>query len=241
VLVGAWLVWSSRQTAKLRGGPMAFAMAGGVVLAMITVVSLVSIYPNRQHSAAFYQLACATYPLVLVAVASAGRFRLSATAAALCYTALLGVLVWLLPLIPGQPQVAPIYNPRDHLMPPPFPLILIVPALALDALLRVFPSRGSHPWRQAGECGLAFFLVFTAVQWNFARFLLSPAADHWFFAGGGRQWPFFLKIDEHARVTFWQTGAGEMNLANGLIAAGSAILAARAGLALGGWLQRVQR
>ena len=45
------------------------------------------------------------------------------------YTLIFCATVWLLPLFPAKPQVAPIYNPLDHLMPPPFPLLLIVPAL----------------------------------------------------------------------------------------------------------------
>jgi hypothetical protein len=119
----------------------------------------------------------------------------------------------------------------------------VAPALAIDALLRIFPARENrpHPWRQAVECGLAFFLIFLAVQWVFAQFLLSPAADHWFFAGGGRHWPFFLKIDAPARVSFWRMGNENFNLANGLITAGLAVAAARIGLWLGSWMQRVRR
>lgn len=133
----------------------AFPVAGAAMLAMIAVISIVGSYPNRQHSAPFFQIACATYPVVLVAFATAGRLGQSATLAALGYLLLAGGLVWLLPLVPATQQVAPIYNPRNHLMPPPFPLLLVVPALAIDALLRIFPARESrpHPWRQAIECG----------------------------------------------------------------------------------------
>ncbi len=31
------------------------------------------------------------------------------------------------------------------------------------------------------------------------------------FAGGGRHWPFFLKIDSMSRVIFWKTPQDEMN------------------------------
>src|SRR5213075_1051052 len=121
----------------------------------------------RQHSAPFYEVACATYPLVLGALATAGRARWSATLGALTYTVLWGAMVWLLPLIPGVPLVAPIYNPRDHLLPPPFPLLLLAPALAIDVLLRVFPGRAQRPAGigAAVEAGLAFAIVFIGGQW----------------------------------------------------------------------------
>ena len=150
--------------------------------------------------------------------------------------------IWVLQLVPAKPLVAPIYNALDHLMPPPFPLLLAAPALAMDVLLRWFPGREQRfqDWRRAGECGLAFFAIFILVQWHFAQFLLTPAADNWFFAGGGRHWPFFLKIDPHLRTAFWKM-EDEFTLARGLVAAGFAVLSTRAGLWLGAWMKRLQR
>ena len=243
ILIGGWIFAASAQNRARSSGAVAFSAASGVLLAMINVATITFAYPNRQHSAAFYQLACGLYPLMLAATASAGRLRFPATTAALIHLTVMCLLVWLLPLVPAKPQVAPIYNTLDHLMPPPFPLLLVAPALALDALLRWFPGREQRfqDWRRAGECGLAFFAIFIVVQWPFAQFLLTPAADHWFFAGGGMHWPFFLKIDPRARVAFWKMGDDEFTLARGFAAAGFAVLSTRAGLWLGAWMQRVQR
>lgn len=243
ILLGVWLCAASRQNRARTAGDFAFSAAGGMLLAMMSVATITLAYPNRQHSALFYQIACALYPFMLAATASAGRGRFPATAAALFYFGVMGGMVWLLPLIPAQPQVAPIYHALDHLMPPPFPLLLVAPALALDGLLRWFPGGAQRfqDWRRAGEGGLAFFAIFIAVQWPFAQFLLTPAADHWFFAGGGRHWPFSLKIDAAARVAFWKMGNDELTLARGLAAAGCAVLSTRAGLWFGGWMKRVQR
>ena len=219
-----------------------FIISGGLLLAMMSVASLTLAYPNRQHGAAFYQLACGIFPLVLAALAVSGGSRFSATLAALTHLTMMCLAVWLLPLIPAKPQVAPIYHALDHLMPPPFPLLLVAPALAMDALLRWFPGREQRfqDWRRAGEAGLAFFVIFFAVQWHFAQFLLTPAADNGFFAGGGMHWPFFLKIDAHSRISFWKMD-DDFTLARGLIAAGFAILSARIGLSLGAWIKRLQR
>ena len=240
VTIGAWLGAAAQDR---RGGALAFAAAGGVVLAMIGVVTLASNFANRQHAAPFYKIACGTYPIVLAALATAGRGRFSATLGALAYMVLWSAMVWLLPLIPGAPLVAPIYHPRDHLLPPPFPLLLVLPALAMDGFLRVFPGRSQRlaNWSAAVEAGLAFGLVFIAAQWCFVPFLLSPAADNWFFAGGGRHWPFFLQIDPSAETAFWKTPGDELNVARCALALALAVLAARLGLALGTWMKTLRR
>ena len=76
---------------------------------------------------------------------------------------------------------------------------------------------------------------------SFAGFLLQPAAGHWFFAGGGRHWPFFLKINPAGRVAFWETSTDALNGANTLVALGFSIIAARLGLGAGAWMERVRR
>lgn len=247
VLLGVWLAGLNRQNQCAgrndNGGAVAFVVAGGWVLALITVVTLVSNYPNRQHSAGFYKLACGTYPIVLAALATAGRLRFSALTASLVYMAVICMMVWLLPLFPARPQVAPIYNPLDHLMPPPFPLLLVLPAAAVDAMVKLFPwpTHRFRPWFQAGASGLAFFIAFFGTQWIFAEFLLMDLADNRFFAGGGQHWPFFLKLSSPARVEFWDVRQDEMNGTSGLVALGLALLAARAGLWLGEWMKRLRR
>jgi len=241
VTLGVWLCWLPRQART--SGALAFAVSGGIVLALISVVTLPASFANLQHSAFFFQLGCATYPVVLVALATAGRLRFAASTGALAALLLQLALVWILPLVPGAPEVGPIYNPRDHLLPPPFPLLLVLPALALDALLRVFPGRGERSLGlpRALEAGLSFSAIFVLAQWVFAGFLLTASADGWFFAGGGRHWPFFLRIDPSARAAFWHAPADELTLARAALVALLGVLAASAGLLLGAGMKRVRR
>ena len=241
VAFGVWLAWLSRQSRA--SGALAFSIAGGVVLSLISVVTLPSSFANLQRSAFFFQLGCATYPVVLVALAVAGRLRFSASIGALSAFGLQLALVWILPLVPGAPEVGPIYNPRDHLLPPVFPLLLVLPALAVDALLRVRPGRGTRARSLAAalEVGFAFAAIFVLAQWTFAGFLLTPAADSWLFAGGGRHWPFFLRIDPSARAAFWQTPDDVLSVARGALVALLAVLASSLGLALGAGMKRVRR
>lgn len=229
MVIGTWLWAAEGQRAD--SGRSAFVMGGGTVLAMIFVVTLPSNFANRQHSAALYEIAGGTYAIVLVAAARSGRWRFSATATALCFMLIAGVAVWAIPLQAAQPQAGPIFHPRDHLLPPPFPLLLVVPAVALDLLLRVFPAAR----RRAGgavEAGLAFFFAFAMAQWPFAAFLLSPAADNRFFAGGGVHWPPMQPISDEARVSFWPSPGWELNALHMAVAIGLAIVAA----AVGNWL-----
>jgi len=229
IVVGAW--FSAAEGQRAESGSMVLAVAGGAVMAMIFVVTLPSNLANRQHSAALYEIAGGTYPIVLVAAARSARWRFSATATALCFMLIAGAAVWGIPLQAAQPQAGPIFRPRDHLLPPPFPLLLVVPAVALDLLVRVFPAarrRGGG----AVEAGLAFFFTFTAAQWPFAAFLLSPAADNRFFAGGGVHWPPMQPISDEARVSFWPSPGWELNARHMAVAIGLAIVAA----AIGNWL-----
>src|SRR5207247_4196940 len=138
----------------------------------------------------FYEVGCATYPLVLAAMATAGKLRFPATIASVAYTLIICSMAWLLPLFPAKPQSAPVYNAMDHMMPPPFPLLLIVPALTMDFLLRrcSWPADRFSRWLQAGVAGLVFYAVFAPIQWFFAGFLLSDFSGDWFFAGGCRHW-----------------------------------------------------
>ena len=91
----------------------------------------------------------------------------------------------------------------------------------------------------AAILGALFTAAFILVQWNFAAFLLSPASDGRFFAGGGRHWPFYVDIgeerrqfwDAQERLTIW-TAAGCVL---------PAAVSARLGLALGRFTQGLQR
>ena len=125
------------------------------------------------------------------------------------------LMVWILPLFPAQPKLAPIYNPVDHMVPPAFPLLLVLPAFGIDLLmrrarrsLRPFRHREQSeaadsmatsrraPWRNdwflAAGLAVVFLAIFVPAQWFFSIFLLSDAADNWFFARSGH-WPYFVR------------------------------------------------
>jgi len=243
ILLGIW-IYSARLLDTFSKARVD-ALIAGSLLAFAGIVTIAASLPNRQHSAGFYQIACGVYPAWLVATAAGARRRFAATAAALAYTGILASAVWLLPLIPGAPGVSPIYNARDHLMPPPFPLLLIAPAAVIDLLgigrRSVRNTDISVSLFESVEAALVFFIAFMFVQWPFASFLLSPASENWFFAGGGRHWPFFLKIDDAARRAFWKMPGDELTFGRGLTALVLALTSSTFGLLLGRWLRSIKR
>ena len=211
-----------------------FIWHSGLLLTIGAIFLTVESYANWQHGAWFYKISALIYPAALFAGCRDSK-RWAATQTALIYTILLGAMVWLLPLFPAKPLTAPIHNPTDHMLPPAFPLLLFFPAIGFDLLRLKFSGV-----KLAVLASLTFVITFTSAQWFFAEFLLSPHADNWFFAGGGKHWPFFLKIDQ-ARVMFWNAKQDPITLPAILLTIVFAAISSWLGLQLSSWLNKLRR
>jgi hypothetical protein len=196
-------------------------------------------FTDDMHSALFYLLLSLFAPMFLVAVAQVSEFRWASTAVAGIFTTLNLMFVWLLPLFPAEPKLGPVYHHVTSFVPPPFPLLIVVPALALD-LLRP-RLRTSGDWRRSAAFGAVFLGTFAAVQWPFADFLQSAAARNWVF--GTQYFPFFVPLtDNWVRYVFTEVeSSGSEFWFRMALALAIAILSSRAGLSLGGWMRRVRR
>jgi len=147
------------------------------------------------------------------------------------------VLMWTLQLFPAVPRLAPIYNPVTHMVPPPFPLLLVVPAIAIDLLTRRFNGRSD--WLLAPILGLTYVAVMLVAHWWWAEFLLTPSARNAVFAVD--QWDYNVKLGDW-RYEFWTAERGFREMARGLaIAVVTAIISTRFGLWIGRGMARVQR
>jgi hypothetical protein len=236
------LAWQNRAGKEQRAsaGRLVLFMCGVLVL-QVSIVITEFTFPNQQHNAKFYRVACAMFPIYLVAATRASQSRWAATSAAAAYTVMVLVMVWLLPLFPAQPMLAPIYNPVTHMVPPPFPLLLIIPSLGIDLVMQRL-GHGRGFWRDTGlACvlGPVFFLLLLGTQWPFSQFLLSPAARNPVFAGNA-MWSYGAKLGDWC-IRYWDVEADPLTLKAAIIAILYACLKSRIALWFGNWLSSVKR
>jgi hypothetical protein len=247
IQIGAMLMVLAHQNRHGdAGGPLRwlYVYTAGIALLMAaTFVWEYTGFANTMHSALFYQVCAIAFPTFLIGPARASRLRWPATTVALVYSGLTLAMMWILPLFPARPMLAPIYNPVTYMQPPTFPLLLVVPAFCFDLLLRRFGT--SRDWLLAIALAVTFIFTLLATQWFFAEFLLSPAArnplfaaDHWSYTSRLGKWRYeYWDLDRDAQGAF-----SAAKLASGLgIALVIAFLSSWRGLAYGKWMSRVQR
>jgi uncharacterized membrane protein len=246
ITFGALLLVLTRQNRLHdgRGGAL-FIYVGGIFLVLGSVFVLEYTFPNMQHSAIFYKVCALAFPIRLVTMGRAGRTSWPATGTTLVYLIVMCLLTWILPLFPAQPRLAPIFNPVTHMVPLPFPLLLVFPALAIDLVLRhTGEAKGLKRVALALVLGAIFVAVFLPVEWYFSEFLISPRAENWFFAGN-RIWSYGSQLGEWTS-RFWNVNPKRPG-ADLLTASALAICWALAGftswlgLLLGGWMRKVRR
>lgn len=230
-----------------RGWEALAAYASGVLLTLASVFVIEYTFPLHQHGAPFYEVTAFVFPFFLVRAAytsgAAGQ-RYAATATALVYMAIFCAMNWILPLFPAQPRLAPIYNPITRMVPFCFPLLLVAPALVIDAVLEGRKAKGEvrtavRDAVLAVGLGAAFFAAFIAVQWPFASFQMTPAARNWFF-GGDRYWSYYFHPDAPWRYGF-DPAALRLTPLAALVSIALAALSSGLGLLAGARLARVVR
>jgi hypothetical protein len=191
------------------------------------------------HGATAYLAVSLAVPLALVGVARSAEHRWGNTIVVALYTAAVLAQLWILPLFAAQPKLGPVYQNVTHFIPMAFPLLLIVPGLALDLLRRATTTW--KPWLETASTGIAFLVSFASLEWPFANFLMSPLSRNRIFGthyfsyddtAGFMYDPYKFQASENTRIEFWIV----MTLA--LIAA---MLTTRLGFIWANWIRRVQR
>jgi hypothetical protein len=233
------LGYMNRAADEERGRLLAlFLYVGGMILVCLMVLEMEITSRVVMHSAYFYRVVATVAPLVLAGVARASKYKWAATAVAGIYTAFVLLIGWILPLFPAEPKLGPVLYPTAQFIPPEFPLLLIVPAFALDLLWQKTTRWGA--WKQSLVSAGVFLGTFVAVQWPLADFLMSPAARNWFFGAMyfgyntnplGR-YALYQFIPPEAAADFWREAALAFILS---------VLLIRIGLASGDRLGRIRR
>jgi hypothetical protein len=241
IQVGAMLMALVRQNGARRGarsGQLLFIYAAGVLTLMLATLATEYIaFPNDQHGTAFFLVSALIFPFLLVGLARSTLFRWGATGAAAIYVGATVIMIWILQLFPAQPMLAPILRQVDHMVPPAFPILLVIPAAVVDVIMNRMPAgaRWLRQWGAAVSAGVAAMLVLGVAQWYFSSFLLSEGARNFVFAAD--QWDYNLAPGSW-QYEFWNApvtmaGAGWTALV--------AAVSASAGLWWGNWMTHVRR
>ncbi|HVP48386.1 MAG TPA: hypothetical protein VMT32_17450 [Bryobacteraceae bacterium] len=211
------------------------------VFLMGATVGVFQEFTNRvfMHGSRFYLLVMIGAPIWMAAVARASENRWAATLMTGIYTAMHLAFCWLLPLAPAETKLGPVYQHVTHLVPPDFPLLILVSAVVFDLLRQ--RTRGWNPWAQAAALGTAFMASFLAVEWPFADFLMSPASRNWIFVT--ENYPYFVPpTSAWVRNVYVPTdptlAAFWMQMTIALVVA---IVLTRIGWSWGEWMGRLRR
>ena len=242
ILIGAQVMAAAAQNSQgystMRGTVVAFASGVLLTLAMIAIAE--HTFVQHSHAALFYTVTGGVISLVLVAASRASKLRWPATTAALFYMAIMAGQVWILPLVAATPKLGPIGHVVTEMVPLNFPLLLVVPAFAIDVILRRMQKRSD--WLTALVLGVVVVATLAAAQWPFASLQATEIGRHRFFGGG------FGSYSDSAE---WLVGPREFWLDDGglrvtllsmlIVSVPIAAITARIGLAWGAWLREVRR
>jgi hypothetical protein len=215
-----------------------FLYVGGLIVSGQMFFLMEYTWDVQLHSVIAYIALGIALPLVFAILSQASRYQWAATIAASVYMIFAISEILIFPLFPAQPKLGPVFNPVTHLVPAKFPILIIVPALALDLLWQ--RTRDWKPWKVALVSGFLFITVLTIVEWPFANFLLSKASENRFFGT--------IYFDYNSRPTgpdrmrrFLDPTYGAVLYWGLLRAAIYASISARIGLSFGRWMRSVQR
>ena len=188
------------------------------------------------HSGVFYIALSRVLPVLLVAVAVAEAAAGRRPPPRRCTCVMAGTS-WVLMLFPATPKLGPIYRDITHYVPLDFPLLLVVPAAALDLTWRRVRDRSA--WVAAIALGTAF-VTLVAVQWPFANFLIEHGRNWFLHADNFVYWQ--RPETEHFNFEFDEAGPGAPSLVSRLAwALFFAVIASGIGRGWGRWMTRVQR
>ncbi len=217
---------------------LAFLYLGGLIVSGQMFFLLEYTWDASLHDSTAYVAMAIAIPVALAMLSRASQHRWAATLAASVYTIFNIAEILILPLFPAQPKLGPVYFPVTHMVPAKFPVLIILPALALDLLWK--RTRNWKTWQVALLSGVVFVAVLVAVEWPFASFLMTPAAANRFFGTiyfdyNSPSWG----VDRLRH--FWNAQQG-IALFRGLaIAAVCGSISTWIGLGFGGWMRKVQR
>jgi hypothetical protein len=215
-----------------------FLYLGGLIIVGQMFFLLEYTWDVYLHNSSAYVAMAIAIPVALAVLSRASQHRWAATIAASIYTIITIAEILILPLFPAQPKLGPVYFQVTHLVPTKFPILIVLPALALDLLWK--RTRSWKSWQVALLSGAVFVAVLVAVEWPFANFLMSPASANRFF--GTMYFDYNSPSWGLDRLRQFEDAQHGLALLRGLtIATVFAAIGTWFGLGFGGWMRKVQR
>jgi hypothetical protein len=211
---------------------------GGLMMVLTMFFRMEYTRDVRLHSSGAYIAMALGVPLCYAMLWYAARHRWAATISTAIYSSFLIALILILPLFPAQPKLGPVFQNVTHMIPPKFPLLLIVPAVALDLLWSA--TARTRDWMRALVSGPLFVLLLVAVEWPFASFLMTPAAANRFFGTAYHDFAMPSWTYDVSR-TFWAPEHGWVLWQGLLWAMLYASVSTWLGMKLGRWMEKIQR
>ena len=215
-----------------------FLYVGGLIVTGQMFFLMEYTWDVQLHSAIAYITMAIALPLVFAMLSQASRYKWAATSTAAVYMIFAIAEILILPLFPAQPKLGPVFNPVTHFVPAKFPILIFVPALALDLLWQ--KTRAWKPWKVALVSGFLFVAVLVIVEWPFANFLLSKASENRFF--GTIYFDYNSRPEGFDRLRrFFHPDNGAVLYFGLLRAAIYGSISTWIGLSFGRWMRSVQR
>ncbi len=177
-------------------------------------------------------------PISFAIISRVSGNRWACAIAAAIYTVYIISEILIFPLFPASPKLGPVFFQVTHLVPAKFPVLIIVPAIALDLLWQ--RMKGWKSWQIALVSGVVFMAIIFAVEWPFASFLLSKASENRFF--GTTYFDYNSRPNGLDRLRQFLDPASGMHLFMGLVwASVYAAIGTWFGLLFGNWMRGVKR
>jgi hypothetical protein len=190
------------------------------------------------HQSQAYRAMGIGVPVAMAVFSRGSKNRWAATIISAIYMVWVMAEILIFPLMPASPKLGPVYFPVTHLVPAKFPVLLVVPAIAMDLLWHRL--RAWKPWQIAAVSGVIFIAILFAVEWPFANFLMSKAAANRFF--GTIYFDYNSRPDGWDRMrTFFQPEWGATLLSGLARASVYASISTWLGLKFGDWMRGIQR
>lgn len=215
-----------------------FLYLGGILVILHLI--LVSEYSDASvmHSSSFYKMHAFGTPLLLVAFALASKRRWGATIVASVYMAAMLAGLWIFPFFPATPKLGPVFTNVTHMVPMGFPVLLIVPAILMDLVMK--RGAGRNEWWLSVLLGTVFVGALLVVQWPFGDFMISTHARNAVF--GQNYFPYAFPPSLYKLAWEFQKDASVGTFWRGIgIAWIFAVISSRIGVAFGDRLSRLRR